>query len=78
MAKETEGIFIASLDRRERRYLFNASSGVEFARPGYLGFVQGRTLYAQPLNPRKLQLASEPIAVLDGCRRVDCRSPRAG
>jgi eukaryotic-like serine/threonine-protein kinase len=66
IARETESILIGSLDSRERQALFNASSGVQFAPPGYLVFVRGRTLYAQPFNARKLRLAGEPIAMLDG------------
>jgi serine/threonine protein kinase len=66
IAKETDVIFIGALDSRDRQVLFAASSGVQFAPPGYLVFVRGRTLYAQPFNPRKLKLTSEPIAVLDG------------
>ena len=66
IARETESIFIGSLDSRERQALFAASSGVQFAPPGYLVFVRGRTLYAQNFNPRQLRLAGEPIAMLDG------------
>jgi eukaryotic-like serine/threonine-protein kinase len=65
-ARQTEEIFVGSLDSRERQHLLGASSGVQFAPPSYLVFVRGRTLYAQPFNARKLRPASEPVAVLDG------------
>ncbi len=66
IATETQEIFIGSFGSRERHRLFAASSGVQFASSGYLMFVRGRTLYAQSFSSRKLQPASEPIAVVDG------------
>jgi eukaryotic-like serine/threonine-protein kinase len=66
IAKETDVIFISALDSRERQELFAASSGVQFAPPGYLVFVRGRTLFAQAFSSRKLRLIGEPVAVLDG------------
>jgi WD40 repeat protein len=58
--------YIASLNLRERQELFPALSGVEFAQPGYLAFVRGNTLFVQPFNQKKLRVAGEPIALLDG------------
>jgi len=64
--RDAEMIYIASLKAHERQELLAASSGVEFAQPGYLVFVRGRTLFVQPFNERKLRVAGEPIAFLDG------------
>jgi eukaryotic-like serine/threonine-protein kinase len=66
IARETDVIFIGALDSHERQELFTASSGVQFAPPGYLVFVRGRTLFTQAFSSRKLRPIGEPFAVLDG------------
>jgi len=66
VSRDAEMTCIASLDARERQELFAASSGVEFAQPGYLAFVRGRTLFVQSFNKRKLRSAGEPIPLVDG------------
>jgi eukaryotic-like serine/threonine-protein kinase len=66
VTKDAETIYIGSLNTHERQELFTASSGVEFAQPGYLMFVRSRTLFVQPFNEAKLRVTGEPIAVLDG------------
>jgi eukaryotic-like serine/threonine-protein kinase len=66
IAKETDVIFIGTLDSRERQELFAASSGVQFAPPDYLVFVRGRTLFVQAFSSRKLRPIGEPVPVLDG------------
>ena len=66
ISRDAEMTYIASLNTRERQELFAASSEVEFAQPGYLLFVRGRTLFAQPFNQKKLRVVGEPIAILDG------------
>jgi eukaryotic-like serine/threonine-protein kinase len=66
IAKETDVVFIGALDSRERQELFTASSGVQFATPGYLVFVRGRTLFSQAFSSRKLRPIGEPVALVDG------------
>src|SRR5260370_42375506 len=66
ISRDAEMTYIASLNARERQELLATSSEVEVAQPGYLVFVRGRTLFAQPFNQKKLRVVGEPIAILDG------------
>jgi serine/threonine protein kinase len=68
--KESEPVYIGSLDGPERKRLLESSSGVTYAPPGYLLFVRGRTLLAQPFDAGKMQLAGDPTPLAEGVEPV--------
>ena len=53
------GIFLASLDGQENRFLFHTLSDAIYA-SGYLLFLQGQTLMAQAINPSSGRLEGSP------------------
>ncbi|HEV2348481.1 MAG TPA: hypothetical protein VG028_01410, partial [Terriglobia bacterium] len=62
------GIYLGSLDGKDRKFLFPADSEALYAPPGYLlflnGGLNGETLMARPFDARRLELSGEafPIA----------------
>jgi len=70
------GIYVASLDSKERKLLLNVDSSVVYAPPGFLLFLRERTLMAQPFDVNKLQLSGEPFPIAEqvGSNTVTGRS----
>ena len=64
--KESEGIYVGSLDKNESKFLLNTSQLATYAPPaakgamGHLLFIREKTLVAQPFDPARLQLSGEP------------------
>ncbi len=58
-------VFIGSLASGERRELLMGTTGAQVVR-GYLLFVRGRTLFAQPFDEGSLKTTAEPVALADG------------
>jgi Tol biopolymer transport system component len=56
-------VFLASLDSKERRFLFVASSAPFYANPGYLIYVRENTLVAHRFDAEKLTTIGEPISI---------------
>jgi eukaryotic-like serine/threonine-protein kinase len=63
--EEPGEIFIGSLDQQPPRRVVESSSLAMFAAPGYLLFVRGTTLLAQPFDVDRLQLKGRPVAIAD-------------
>jgi Tol biopolymer transport system component len=61
---ESNAIFLASLDGKENRLLFHASSNVAYA-SGHLLFVRERMLIAQPFDLRRGRLTGEPFPIAE-------------
>ncbi len=61
----TGGIFFASLDGKENRLLFPAASNVIYA-SGYLLFLAGNVLRAQPFDPGSGQTRGDSAVLVDG------------
>ena len=61
---ETDGIYIASLDRKMNKFLLRASSNVVYAQ-GYLLFSRGNTLMAQPFDATHLELSGDAFPVAE-------------
>jgi eukaryotic-like serine/threonine-protein kinase len=59
------GVFVGSLDSREKVRLTTAESNAVYAAPGYVLFHRDASLFAQPFDARKLALRGEPIHVAD-------------
>jgi serine/threonine protein kinase len=68
--KESEPVYVGSLDSPERTRLLESSSGVAYAPPGFLLFLRGRTLFTQPFDAGKLRLAGEPMPLAEGVEPV--------
>ncbi|MBI1955862.1 MAG: PD40 domain-containing protein, partial [Acidobacteria bacterium] len=60
---ENNGVYAGSLDSQETVRLLNANSMAQYAPPGYLLFVRGDALMAQPFNATRLQLTGEAFPV---------------
>ncbi len=65
---EKDGIAISSLDSKEKKLLIPRASRAVYAPPGFLLFVQGETLMAQPFDAARLRLSEEPLPIAE---RVD-------
>lgn len=61
---EDSGIYIGSLDSTESKLLVQSGAGAMYAL-GYLLFLRGGALMAQPFDPDKLQLSGEPSQVAE-------------
>lgn len=61
--KEKSGIYVGSLQSRERKLLVNADSKVAYSLPGFLLYCRERTLLAQPFDPTGLRLSGEAFPV---------------
>ena len=62
---EESGIYVASLDGKERKLVLKADSSVSYAPPGYLLFARVTTLMAQPFNLDRLEVSGEAFPVAD-------------
>ena len=62
---ENSGVYVASLDSQESRFLFRSNSRAEYAPPGYLLFVRGGTLMAQAFDVEQMQVSGEPTPVAE-------------
>ena len=65
-------IFAASLDSSESKFLVKANSSATYA-SGYLLFLRGTTLMAQPLDPRQPELHGEAFPVAENVQFDDFR-----
>jgi hypothetical protein len=59
---DLDAIYVASLDGKENRFLTISTSNA-IAVPGYLLFLQNRTLMAQPFDFSDATLKGEPLAI---------------
>src|SRR5262249_14273652 len=62
---EKSGIYVASLDSKERKHLIVADRMAMFSPPGYLLFIKEGTLFAQSFDLKKLELSGEPFPLAD-------------
>jgi Tol biopolymer transport system component len=59
-------ICVGSLDSDARTILFKADSHAVYAPPGYLLFMRGNTLVAQPFDASSLRFTGEAVPIVDG------------
>jgi len=59
---------MASLDSKETRVVGRLDSRFEYAPPGYLLYVRGGNLFAQPFDEKKAAFSGEPMALADRIR----------
>ncbi len=63
--RESTGIYVGSLDSKEKKLLVNTDASAAFAPPGYLLFLRDRTLMAQDFDADTLELTGEPFPVAE-------------
>ena len=66
--------YVGSLDKRERTRVLDGLMNVQYA-GGYLFFVRGRTLMAQPFDAERFRLAGEPTPVAEQVRTQSSTTP---
>ncbi len=62
---ENQGIYVGSLDSKERKFLFAAGGKAEYASPGYLFYVQSPSLICQRFDSKRLKLSGEPVRIAE-------------
>jgi Tol biopolymer transport system component len=63
--EDKQGIYLGSLETKERRLFLAGNSTGAYAWPGYLLFVKEQTLMAQPLDVQNLELAGEAVPIAE-------------
>ena len=64
-----QGIYVASLDSNERKFIVATDTNAAYLRSGQLLFTRGSVLMAQPLDLQSLTLGGEPRSVADHIER---------
>ena len=59
------GIYVGSVDSKDRKRLLAAESRPLYAAPGYLLFNRAGTVFAQPFDANTQELSGEPVRVAD-------------
>jgi Tol biopolymer transport system component len=62
---ENIGIYVGSLDGKTKTLLVPGAYGAAYADPGYVLFLRGRLLVAQPFDPRSLKLGGRAFTIDD-------------
>jgi Tol biopolymer transport system component len=60
-----QGIYLGSLDTTDRKLLLPSTSSGAYASPGYVLFLNERTLMAQPFDANNLELTGEAVPVAE-------------
>jgi serine/threonine protein kinase/Tol biopolymer transport system component len=60
-----QGIYVASLDSTDRKFIVRTNNNAAFVQSGQLLFMRGDVLMAQPFDLRNLTLGGEPRPVAD-------------
>ena len=60
-----QGIYVASLDSNDRKFLVATNTNATYVQSGQLLFMRGEVLMAQPFDLRNLTLGGEPRPVAD-------------
>jgi eukaryotic-like serine/threonine-protein kinase len=64
------GVYVGSIDSKERMRLFSSESPAIYAAPGYLLFNRANAVFAQPFSANDLKLTGEPIRLSDAAFRL--------
>jgi len=62
---EVDGLYIGSLDSKERKRITAYFESVRFVDPGQVVFVRNRTLMAQSFDTKNLELVGSPVAIAE-------------
>ena len=69
-------VYIASLESKESKLVLRATSNVEYAQ-GYLVYLRGATLMAQPFDANRLQTAGEAFPIAEQVQRGGFAGPQS-
>jgi len=58
---EDQGIYAGSIDGKIRKRLLPADSAAVYAAPGYLLYLDGDTVLAQPFDTNRMELSGQPV-----------------
>jgi Tol biopolymer transport system component len=61
--RKTDGVYVASLDSKDRTRLTVATSNAAYTEPGLLLFHRDDAVYAQPFNAETLALSGDPARI---------------
>ena len=61
----TSGVYVASLDSKDRTRVLPVDSNAAYTDPGFLLFQRDNAVYAQPFNATTLALTGEPVRAAD-------------
>ena len=64
--ERASGVYVGSLDAKEKKHLVLVNALVGYAPPGYLLFLRGGTLFAQSFDADKLELSGESVPLAEG------------
>jgi Tol biopolymer transport system component/DNA-binding winged helix-turn-helix (wHTH) protein len=73
-----QGIYAASLDSSERKFIVGTNANAAYVEPGQLLFMRGDVLMVQPFDLRSLKLQGEPRRVADHIERMEATAPVPG
>jgi eukaryotic-like serine/threonine-protein kinase len=65
LQKEKTGIYSASLDSKEHRFVLHTGHQAVYVPPGYLIYLQEQTLVSQSFDAKKIELKGEPVPLPD-------------
>jgi Tol biopolymer transport system component/predicted Ser/Thr protein kinase len=60
---QNSGIYVGSLDSKERKRILDLDVPAQFAEPGYVLFIREDVLMAQPFDIKALRVSGEPVVV---------------
>ncbi|HEX4576312.1 MAG TPA: protein kinase, partial [Edaphobacter sp.] len=75
---DQQGIYAASLDSSERRFIVATNANAAYVEPGQLLYMRGDVLVAQAFDLRNLKLQGEPRRVADHIERTDANAGLQG
>jgi Tol biopolymer transport system component len=75
---DRQGIYAASLDSSERKFIVATNANVSYLQPGQLLYMRGDVLMVQPFDLRNLKLKGEPSRVADHIERMETGGPVPG
>src|SRR5262249_8790848 len=64
--QRSRGIYVGMLGSKETKRLMTSNFEAAYSSPGYLLFMRGDSLMAQPFDPNRLALTGEPALVAEG------------
>jgi Tol biopolymer transport system component len=65
LVRGNQGVYIGSLDSKDRKQIFRESTPVRYIEPGYLFFVQNDKLMVQRFDKNRLELTGSAIPIAD-------------
>ncbi len=65
LVRGAKGVYLGSLDSKDRKLIFPESTPVRYIDPGYLFFVRNNKLMVQPFDKNRLELTGEALPITD-------------